>query len=303
MRRVVPLIAVLLFSSPPAAQAKEETVKICGAAGCVRFSAPGLAGPLNSTGSAAAAPAPAPFYVVRFYSGAVRPGPPRWSYLYVPSAKAMRGNDFGRGRVRWMEAPYLRLLDTLTEGLEPYPASPTWKPHRRAPAREFELTAAICGPGSCVTAPPGQLGAFVTNGPTVAAPRPAPFYIVHIVRLDASRRAAPDVRSLGRSLWSYLYVPAAEASVRNPFGDRPVRWSSLSGFLAPRIDKLTKGLEAYPASPAWTPGPTTRGREFPATWVALAILAGTSLVVVALHLRSRARAARQARHRQTLGRA
>ena len=69
--------------------------EFCGAGGCVTVSDPGQVGALHSTGAPTVTPDPAPFYIVRF-----RPGvdsPILWSYLYVPSARALRANDFGRG--------------------------------------------------------------------------------------------------------------------------------------------------------------------------------------------------------------
>jgi hypothetical protein len=95
----------------------------------------GDAGLLHSTGARGAAPDPAPFYVVRFHAGPTSRAPIAWSYLYVPSASAIRGNEFGSGSVRWMQATFLGpLVADLTDELEPYPASPTWTPS--TPAEE-----------------------------------------------------------------------------------------------------------------------------------------------------------------------
>jgi hypothetical protein len=127
VRRTVPLIVIVLLASAAVAWAKELPVDVCGAGGCVTVTDRGLAGLLHSTGAPSAAPDPAPFYVVRFRSGASSRAPIAWSYLYVASASAMRGNEFGSGPVRWMRASFLAPeIAELTKDLEPYPASPTW---------------------------------------------------------------------------------------------------------------------------------------------------------------------------------
>ncbi len=134
MRRLVTLIALVLCAGAPAAEAK-GTAQVCGAGGCATVTDPGLVGPLRSTFGAAPAPKPAAFYVVRFCSRADCRGPIDWSYLYVPSARAMRGNNIGSGPVHWMQASLLTpLLAQLTKGLEPYRASPTWMPAAPRPA-------------------------------------------------------------------------------------------------------------------------------------------------------------------------
>ena len=129
MKRLAALTTVFLLAVAPAAEAK-GTAQICGGAGCTTLSDPGIVGPLRSTFDSAPAPEPAPFYLVRFCGGADGTncrGPSEWSYLYVPSAKAMLADDIGSGPVRWMHASLLSsLLAGLTKGLDPYPASPTW---------------------------------------------------------------------------------------------------------------------------------------------------------------------------------
>ena len=129
VRQLVPLtVAVFLFSAAVAG-AKELPVEICGAAGCVTVSDRGSAGFLHSTGTSTAAPDPAPFFVVRFGFAAGVRSPGTWSYVYVPSRRAMRADDFGSGRLRWMAAPFLApAIAESTENLEPYPPSPTWTP-------------------------------------------------------------------------------------------------------------------------------------------------------------------------------
>lgn len=128
LRRLVTLIALVLMAGAPAAQAK-GTAQICGASGCTTVTDPGDVGNLRSTFGPTRAPEPAPFYVVRFCSQADCRGLGDWNYLYVPSAKAMRADNIGKGPVRWMQASLLSsLLAELTRDLEPYPASPTWTP-------------------------------------------------------------------------------------------------------------------------------------------------------------------------------
>jgi hypothetical protein len=136
LRRLITLIALVLLASAPAAQAKEQPAQICGAGGCTTVTDPGDVGYLHSTFGPTRAPKPAPFYVVRFCSRADCRGPSEWSYLYVPSARAMRANNIGSGPVRWMQASLLSsLLAELTKDLEPYPASPTWTPAAPKPAK------------------------------------------------------------------------------------------------------------------------------------------------------------------------
>jgi hypothetical protein len=145
-RLVQLIVVVILLATAPAAGAKELTAQVCGAGGCVTVSDRGQSGALHSTGVRAGPPDPAPFYVVRFRE--TEPGRPiAWSYLYVASARAMRGNEFGSGPVRWMRAPSLivSILGELTNGLEPYPASSTWKPTVSARAKPFPLVWAILG--------------------------------------------------------------------------------------------------------------------------------------------------------------
>ena len=126
MRRLVRLIVLMALVAPSVAEAK-ATAEVCGAGGCRTVSEPGLVGSLRSTFGPAREPRPAPFYVVRFCSASDCRGRGRWSYLYVPSSRTMRGTNIGAGGVRWMHASLLSpLIASLTEGLEPYPASSTW---------------------------------------------------------------------------------------------------------------------------------------------------------------------------------
>jgi hypothetical protein len=127
MRRLITVAALGVLATATVAQAKEMPAEVCGAGGCVTVSNPGQVGALHSTGAPTAAPEPAPFFVVRFRSGVDARAPILWSYLYVPSVRAQRANDFGRGPVRWRRAEFVRpLLAELTKELEPYAASPTW---------------------------------------------------------------------------------------------------------------------------------------------------------------------------------
>lgn len=135
MKRLVTLIALVLLAGAPAAQAK-GTAQICGASGCTTVTDPGDVGNLRSAFGPTRAPKPAPFYVVRFCSQADCRGPSDWTYLYVPSAKAMRADNIGSGPVRWMQASLLSsLLAELTRDLEPYPASATWTPATTNPTK------------------------------------------------------------------------------------------------------------------------------------------------------------------------
>ena len=92
-----------------------------------------LLAPLRSTFDPAPAPTPSPFYVVRFCSAADCRGSIDWSYIYVPSARAMRADEMGSGPVRWMQASLLQpLLEPVTNRLEPYTATSAWSPAPRA---------------------------------------------------------------------------------------------------------------------------------------------------------------------------
>ena len=136
----MPIVVVGLLAAVPAAEAKGKA-QVCGAGGCVTVTDPGVVGPLRSTFSTAPAPAPAPFYVVRFCSPEGCRAPYEWSYVYVPSPRAMRADDMGSGRVRWMRASLLSsLIADVTRGLEPYPASRSWIPVARKPAARMADT-------------------------------------------------------------------------------------------------------------------------------------------------------------------
>jgi hypothetical protein len=148
MRRLIPAIVVVVLYLTPSAWAKELPVEVCGQDGCVRVADPGDAGMLHSTGATRAAPAPAPFYVIRFRLGPKRSAAVAWSYVYVPSAKAMRGNDYGRGLEKWMGAQFLDpLIRELANGLNPFPACSMWSPavHSRRAAMGFDRNAVFMG--------------------------------------------------------------------------------------------------------------------------------------------------------------
>lgn len=151
MKRLLPLIGLVLLATAPAAWAKEMPAEVCGADGCVTVSDPGDVGALHSTGAATVTPDPAPFYIVRFRARVDSGAPILWSYIYVPSARALRANDFGRGPVRWRGAEFLHpLVAELTKELEPYPASPTWTP--TVPARNEGFPAGWAALGALAAA-------------------------------------------------------------------------------------------------------------------------------------------------------
>jgi hypothetical protein len=147
------LIAVLLMSPATVAFGKESPVEVCGADGCVQVLDRGLRGFLHSTGARGPAPDPAPFYVVRFRADASSRAPITWSYVYVPSAKAMRGTAFGSGPVRWMRAAFLApAFDAFADDLDPYPASSTWTPRVPPPDDRFSLPWLALGLLGAITA-------------------------------------------------------------------------------------------------------------------------------------------------------
>ena len=134
LRQLVPIVGLVLLAAAPAAEAKGKA-QVCGAGGCATVTDPGAVGPLRSTFGSAPAPAPAPFYVVRFCSPEGCRAPYEWSYVYAPSPRAMRADDMGSGRVRWMRGSLLSsLIADVTRGLEPFPASRSWTPAARTTA-------------------------------------------------------------------------------------------------------------------------------------------------------------------------
>jgi hypothetical protein len=150
--------ALPLVALPAAAAAKgEQTVRVCGASACMSTDDPGVVGPLHSTFAPRSALAPAPFYVVRFEQRAVRRHRKAWSYIYVPSARAMRSHAFGKGPIRWQDASLIRAdLPDLT-WLEPYPASPAWRSspngHHEVAWVPFPTAAATRNPASLAWGP------------------------------------------------------------------------------------------------------------------------------------------------------
>jgi hypothetical protein len=137
-RLVSPRITLVLLAAalpplalPATAVAKgEQTVKVCGASACMSTDDPGVVGPLHSTFAPTAAPAPAPFFVVRFEQRAARRQREVWSYVYVPSARAMPSDAFGEGPIRWQDASLISAnLPDLTR-LDPYPAATAWRSPR-----------------------------------------------------------------------------------------------------------------------------------------------------------------------------
>jgi hypothetical protein len=136
LKQLVTLICLVLPLAGAAAAEAKGRAQVCGASGCTTLTDPADAGNLRSTFEPTRAPKPAPFYVVRFCSRWNCRGPSEWSYLYVPSATAMRADNFGSGPVRWMQASVLSsLLTELTKDIDPYPASPTWTPVATTQAR------------------------------------------------------------------------------------------------------------------------------------------------------------------------
>jgi hypothetical protein len=167
-RLVSPRITLVLLAAAPAplalpatAAAKgEQTVKVCGASACMSTDDPGVVGPLHSTFAPTSAPAPVPFYVVRFEQRALRRQREVWSYIYVPSARVMRSDAIGEGPIRWQDASLIRAnLPDLTR-LDPYPASTAWRPppngRRDVAWVPFPTAAANANPASLAWGPTAQ---------------------------------------------------------------------------------------------------------------------------------------------------
>jgi hypothetical protein len=104
---------------PAAAASKEiEHVNACGAAGCDDVTSIAAPAALDGGGRANPPGAAAPFFriEVKVRAGDAHDG---WSFLYVPSAQKVQGDDG-----TWMNptTASLRALDRLVKGLEPLPA-------------------------------------------------------------------------------------------------------------------------------------------------------------------------------------
>src|SRR3954470_16248435 len=122
MRTSPPLLAalVLLAALPATASAKElAAAQACGASGCDDVSALATAAVLEGGPPTSAPARAAPFYRLRF---TMRMGPERarFTTLYVPSLRLVRGDDGV-----WMLPPATTVtaLDRLVDGRRPLPAS------------------------------------------------------------------------------------------------------------------------------------------------------------------------------------
>jgi hypothetical protein len=205
-----------------------------------------------------------------------------WSFVYVPSVRTMRSDAFGRGPVRWQDASLVTVnLPDLTQ-LDPYPASPTWRPTRgeqaEVPWVPFPTAAAyadvarVCGASACVTTDaPRQVGPLTSNiGAPMAAPAAAPFYVVRF-------------EDRQRQVWSYTYVPSARAMLSDEFGHGIVRWRDAPPEIVTALPDLT-GVEPHPASLAWRPAAAGPGGP-PWMLVAAAAAAAAALAAAGIALR------------------
>ena len=114
------LIAVAVLALPAAASAKEiASVQACGADGCDDVTTLASPAVLDGGGRGNPPAGAAPFFRFKVE---VKAGHERghWSFLYVPSADKVRGDDGS-----WMNptTASLRALDRLTHGRRPLPAS------------------------------------------------------------------------------------------------------------------------------------------------------------------------------------
>jgi hypothetical protein len=150
----LPLVLAAALAIAPSAYGKGDmTAEVCGAARCVPVADRADLGFLHSTGGTRGSPAAAPFYVVRFRGRAVGGSSDSWSYIWVPSVRAQRANDFGHGSVSWRSARFLApLLGPMTKGLEPYPASSTWSPAARPTTQADDFPVAPVARGALATA-------------------------------------------------------------------------------------------------------------------------------------------------------
>jgi hypothetical protein len=141
LSRIVPLLAVALALVPAAAAKEPVTGNVCGAGGCTTISEPGTVyQALRWAGvfEVVRAPRPARFYTLTFSA----PGPEgfRWPLVYVPSRRVLRVDDrqatppeYGRPVApywRTLTRRQLRVLATVTRGLQPFPPSRRWSAPR-----------------------------------------------------------------------------------------------------------------------------------------------------------------------------
>jgi hypothetical protein len=147
----VKLWALLLVAGAgilvPSAQAKgPDTARICGASGCTTIAAVAEVNQLalyTSGFESRSEPPPAPFFTVELTSSIHDPGATSWSFLYVPSAQAVKiiRADFSGGvydeqtKNSWVSPSdeTLAAYRRATPVMSPFPANPAWE---IAPARE-----------------------------------------------------------------------------------------------------------------------------------------------------------------------
>ena len=141
MKRIAGAVVVALAVAPAGAAKEPVTGNVCGARECRTLAEPGTvfqALRWEGTFQIVRAPRPARFYTLTFTAD----GPEGfvWRVVYVPARRVLRVDDrgatppeFGRPvRPYWrtLGSRQLRLLATVTRGLEAFPPSRTWTPRR-----------------------------------------------------------------------------------------------------------------------------------------------------------------------------
>jgi hypothetical protein len=133
------LVAAAAVVVPSASAKGPDTARICGASGCTTIQDVSTVNTLalyTSGFEPRSAPRPAPFFTVELTSSIHDPGAAGWSFLYVPSARALKivRADFSGGvydeptRDSWasLSGEALAAYRRATPVMSPFPADPAW---------------------------------------------------------------------------------------------------------------------------------------------------------------------------------
>ena len=140
MKLYVYVLAVVGLVAAPSAQAKgPDTARICGASGCSEIEDVAQVNVLalyTSGVEARSEPPAAPFFTVELNSSIHDPGSAGWSFLYVPSARAVKiiradfsGGVYGPQTTNtWVSLSddALAAYERATPVMSPFPANEEW---------------------------------------------------------------------------------------------------------------------------------------------------------------------------------
>jgi hypothetical protein len=168
--QIVLLTATAALALPAVASAKEiVSVQACGADGCDDVTTLATSAAFDGGGRGSPPDRAAPFFRIKVVVEAGHERG-RWSFLYVPSAQKVRGDDG-----TWMNpaTDSLRALDRLVRGRQPFaaarPAPPPATPP--APAADAGVPAAAWAfgiAGAAALAACGLILGIRRRGPTAA---------------------------------------------------------------------------------------------------------------------------------------